>query len=317
MESDRNDRFSILVCIDGTEESYRGLHYAIKFGLDHADTDISLLYIRSLGSSERAAHAQMSRDDDDETRIDNWDLDEAALKALNRARDMLVESGFLGSDWAAEDVTKKVRRVTAGDHQVKYTSSNTGQSITLIVREASSVLTGILNEAHFYRYDIVIVSASKSGAGGDNYVDTYTAIGVATEHDGTVILVRELEEGHGHFVCVNDSDASMEMVRKDAMMAQRCGCSIHLYAVASDEKGLPAAHHALERAEQVVEATGARVSEKRAEVGEPIWRIVDRGRAHSLIVLSATEKSTLKQLFMGSVSHTVLKKARNSVMIVR
>ena len=312
-DSDKH-MFNILVCIDGSEESYRGLHYAIKFSLDHEDTDIALLYVRSVGTGGRSSglNMELAR----ENMLD-WNLELPGLKSLKRARDMLVDSGFLGDDWASEDITKKFRGTRTGDHIIKYTSKTSGQRISMIVRESTSVLTGILDEAHFYHYDIVIVSASKESAGGAGHIDMYTAIGVATEHDGTVILVRELEEEHGHFVSVKDTEVSMDMVRKDALMAARCGCPIYLYSVAAEEDGLPAAQNALERAEAVVESVGGKVSDKTAEIGDPVWRIIDRGQDYSLIVISATEKSKLKQMFLGSVSHSILKKAKNSVMIIR
>jgi nucleotide-binding universal stress UspA family protein len=306
--------FNILVCIDGSEEGYRGLHYAIKFSLDHPDTDIALLYVRSAETAGRSSglNMELSR----EAMLD-WNLELPGLKSLKKARDMLVDSGFLGDEWDSEDITKKFRGTRSGDHIIKYASKNTGQRISLIVRESSSVLTGILDEAHFYRYDIVIVSASSNSPGGAGHIDMYTAIGVATEHDGTVILVRELEEEHGHLICVTDTEMSMEMVRKDTIMAARCGCPIYLYAVAADEEDLSSAQNALERAQSVVEKAGGKVSGKKAEIGDPVRRITDRGKDYSLIVISATEKSKLKQMFLGSVSHSILKKAKNSVMIVR
>ena len=260
MSDNAKHMFNILVCIDGSEEGYRGLHYAIKFSLDHTDTDIALLYVRSsggVGGRSSGLNMELSR----ENMLD-WNLELPGLTALKRARDMLVESGFLGEEWDSEDITKKFRGTRSGDHIIKYSSKKTGQRISLIVRESSSVLTGILDEAHFYHYDIVIVSASTESAGGAGHIDMYTAIGVATEHDGTVILVRELEEEHGHFVNVKDTEVSMEMVRKDALMAARCGCPIYLYSVAPDEDGLPAAQNALERAEAVVESVGGKVNEK-------------------------------------------------------
>ncbi|PLX39932.1 MAG: hypothetical protein C0605_06900 [Hyphomicrobiales bacterium] len=309
-----NDRFNILVCIDGSEESFRGLHYAIKFSLDHVDTDISLLYVRAEGLAERSSGLNMKIAREN---LLEWDIELPGLQALKVARDMLVESGFLGKEWNGEDITKKFRGTRSGDHIVKYTSKKTDQHISLIVREASSVLAGILDEGHFYEYDIIIVSASEGSATGVGHIDTYTAIGVATEHDGTVILVRELEEGHGHFVCVEDTEVSMEMVRKDALMARRCNCPIYLMSVAEDESGLERANHALDWAEKVVEETGGAVAEKIAEVGDPVKRIIERGGKHSLIVISASEKSKLKRMFLGSVSHSVLKRAKNSVMIVR
>ncbi len=316
--SDKNDNkhiFNILVCIDGSEESYRGLHYAIKFSLDNPDTDIALLYVRSTSGSG-ARSSGLSMELSREAMLD-WNLELPGLKSLKKARDMLLESGFLGDGWNSEDITKKFRGTRSGDHIIKYSSKKTGQRISLIVRESSSVLTGILDEAHFYHYDIVIVSASQESGSGAGHIDMYTAISVATEHDGTVLLVRELEEEHGHLVCVTDTESSMEMVAKDAMMAARCGCSIHLYSVAEDDECLPSAQNALERAESVVEKSGLKVSEKISEIGEPVRRITEKGRDYSLIVIAATERSKLKQMFLGSTSHSILKKAKNSVMIVR
>ncbi|HHK74883.1 MAG TPA: universal stress protein [Rhizobiales bacterium] len=314
MNETQNHKFNILVCIDGSEESYRGLHYAIKFSLDHADTDISLLYVRPDGTGERSSGLNMDLARDN---MLEWNLELPGLKSLKRARDMLRESGFLGDDWNGEDITKKFRGSRSSDHVINYVSAKTGQSISLIVRESSSVLTGILDEAHFYHYDIVIVSASSESAGGLGHIDAYTAISVATEHDGTVILVRELEEGHGHFVCVEDTERSREMVHKDAVMAQRCDCPITLFSVAEDVESLDKAQHAIDMAEKVVLETGNMVTEKLTAVGDPVRKIIEKGSEYSLIVISATEKSTLKRMFLGSVSHAILKKAKNSVMIVR
>ena len=41
----RKSRFRILVCVDGSEESYRGLRYAARLGAGE-DADIILLYVR-------------------------------------------------------------------------------------------------------------------------------------------------------------------------------------------------------------------------------------------------------------------------------
>ena len=313
-QDDSKHKFNILVCIDGSQESYRGLHYAIKFGLDHSDTDIALLYVRSIGTAGRSAglNMELSRE-----AMLNWDLELPGLKSLKQARNMLLDAGFLGEGWDSEDITKKFRGTRSGDHVIQYASKKTDQRISLIVRESSSVLTGILDEAHFYHYDIVIVSASEESGSGAGHIDKYTAISVATEHDGTVILVRELEEGHGHLICVKDTESSMQMVKKDACMAARCGCPIYLFSVATQEENLPAAQNALERAQSVVRDSGLEVSEKSTQIGDPVECIVKKGADYSLIVISATERSKLKQMFLGSTSHSILKKAKNSVMIVR
>ncbi len=314
-----NGRFNILVCIDGSEASYRGLRYATRFSLDHDDTDISLLYIR--------------RPDDDggignftpppaQGNIFEWKIELPGLKKLETARDLLVDLGFLGDEWQARDIHTKARGSHLGDHRIDYISNRTGQHIRLIVRVAEDLVKGILDEAHFYDYQIVIISASDSDHDAadtnDNCIDLETASQVVLQHDGTVILARELEEGHGHLVCVSDSTLSKEMALKDARFADRCGCPIHLYHVAKDEQARENGERIIAEIKAAIEAEGFSVLSSEVEIGEPVWRITEKGKKHSLIVLTASQKTAFQRLWTkGSVSHEVLQKARSSVMIVR
>ena len=48
----RRNRFRILVCIDGSDESYRGLRYAARLG-KAPDADIVLLYVRPIDQGMR------------------------------------------------------------------------------------------------------------------------------------------------------------------------------------------------------------------------------------------------------------------------
>ncbi len=239
------------------------------------------------------------------------------MKSLKKARNILLENGILGEEWEAENIHKRSRGSRLGDHVVSYLCKKTGQHIALIVRISSSVLAGILDEAHEESYDIVIVSASDDEMTGLGAIDNYTAISVATEHNGTVILSRGLEEGHGHLVCITSDPASIKMALQDAEIATRCGCPIELYAVAetSDEK--KQTQETLDHAKQALEEAGYAVSGSHMDMGDPVGRIIENGRDHSLIVMAACEKSMLKRMFLGSVSHAVLKKAKTSVMIIR
>ena len=313
-----NGRFNILVCIDGSEASYRGLRYATRFSLDHDDTDISLLYIRSPDDTNRLPEIA---DHPASGNMFEWKIELPGLKKLETARDILVDLGFLGKEWHAQDIHTKARGTHLGDHRVDYISNRTGQHIRLIVRVAEDIVKGILDEAHFYDYQIVIVSASndmEDGLEDNGVIDLETASKVALKHDGTVILARQLEEGHGHLVCVTDSTLSKEMALKDARFANSCGCPIHLYYVAEDEQDRGNGERTVAEIKTAIEAQGFGVLSAEVEVGEPVWRITEKGKKHSLIVLTATEKTAFQRLWTkGSVSHEVLKKARNSVMIVR
>lgn len=312
--TDQGNRFSILVCIDGSRSSYQGLRYAIKFSLDNPDTDISLLYVRPAdrGGSSEGLNMGLAREN-----LLDWNLELPGLKSLKKARDILLENGFLGDEWAAEDIQKKSRGSRLGDHVVSYLSEKTGQHVSLIVRIATSVLAGILDEAHYVDYNIVIVSASDEDMTGLGAIDSYTAVSVATEHNGTVILSRELEEGHGHLVCLTSDPSSLQLALKDAEIAARCGCPIYLYAVAESDDLVAETQQALDDTQKALEDKGYAVSGSSMDVGEPVGRIVENGKNYSLIVMAETKKTLLKRMFLGSISHGVLKKAKSSVMIVR
>ncbi len=312
--TDQERRFKLLVCIDGSPSSYQGLRYAITFSLDTPDTDIALLYVRPAdtdGSSEGLSMA-LAR----ENMLD-WDLELPGLKSLKKARDILLENGILGEEWEAENIHKRSRGSRLGDHMLSYLCKKTGQHIELIVRISSSVLAGILDEAHHVQYDIVIVSASDDERVGLGAIDNYTAISVATEHNGTVILSRGLEQGHGHLICITSDPVSIKMALQDAEIASRCGCPIELYAVAETADEEKQTQETLDKTKQALEKTGYAVNGMHMDIGDPVGRIIENGLDHSLIVMAACETSMLKRMFLGSVSHAVLKKARSSVMIIR
>ncbi len=59
MEEHEEHRFRILVCIDGSEESYRSLRYAAKMGKG-VEADIVLLHGRQMDHGLRSGGLQVS-----------------------------------------------------------------------------------------------------------------------------------------------------------------------------------------------------------------------------------------------------------------
>jgi nucleotide-binding universal stress UspA family protein len=308
------NRFRILVCIDGSPNSYLGLRYALKFNADHEDTDITLLQVR-----QRDPNKADERLDVDLSQLNRPDihLELPELRSLETARDILVEQGFLGDDWHPDHAPGYGSR--RGSQVVQFSSGKSGQHISMMVRLASSVLAGILEAASEAPYDLVVVSATSDGSkgAGPGSIDLYTAVSVATEHNGSVILARELEAGHGHMICITNAASSIPLALKDAAIAARCGCPIHLYGVTDSDGARAGAVREAEKVREALRADGYEITDSQVEIGDPVERIVEHGQQHSLIVMAATEKSLLKRMFLGSVSHEVLKKAKNSVMIVR
>lgn len=306
-------RFRILVCIDRSEESYRGLRYAVRIG-SGTDADITLLYVRSVDKGLRSGGLQirMAREN-----LLDWGLELPGTKALKKGRDMLVEMGFMEEEWGGRTIHMDVQGDPLGDNMIEYTGGD-GRKITLKLMVSPTIDSGILDECEMGNYDIAILSAGSTDDDDTGSMFSQSiARTVATEHRGTVIVARELEEAHGHLICVNGSPMSLEAAKKDAEIASRCFCPIHLFSVASDESELENAKNAVAEAKAAIEEKGLVVFGEKTVVGDPVEKIVEEGRNYSLIVLSASDIVGFRRFFQSSVAYKVLERAHNSVMICR
>ncbi|MFZ5608749.1 MAG: universal stress protein [Pseudomonadota bacterium] len=307
-------RFRILVCIDGSDESYRGLRYATRIG-SGVDADITLLYIRpvDLGLSGGGLEARLTREN-----MLEWGLELPGMKALKKARDMLLEMGVMQENWEARTIHTEVRGDPLGDNMTEYTGDD-GKQIILKIMVSPSVASGILDECELNCYDIAILAiASKNESDlGRAMIGPAVAQKVAAEHMGTVLVARELEESHGHLICVTEAESSIAAAKKDAIIASRCACPVFLFSVARNAEALPKAQAAIDRAREAIEAQGIALAGARVAVGDPVTRIIEEGRNYSLIVLAASDARGLRRFFTTSVAYKVLENAENSVMIVR
>ena len=85
-------RFRILVCIDGSDDSYNGLKYAAKIANGHDDVDIVLLYVRPVDHGLRSGGLQM---DVARGNMLQWGIELPGIKHLKKGRDILREMGVL------------------------------------------------------------------------------------------------------------------------------------------------------------------------------------------------------------------------------
>lgn len=307
-------RFAILVCVDGSEGSYRALKYAVRIG-SGTDADMTLLYVRPVDQGLRTGGLQISVAREN---LLNWGLELPGMKVLKKARDMLVELGFMTEDWEEEFKHTDVRGDPLGDNMVVYTSDS-GQHIALKLMVSPSVARGILDECDLGNYDIVIVPRAddQSEGVGAGHIEASVATTIAIEHRGTVLATRQIEESHGHLVCVSNNEESIIAAERDAQIASRCACPVYLYSVAPDETGLEDAKTAVAKAKAAIEAQGIGVSGEKVEIGDPVEKIVAEGRQYSVIVLSTTTQKSWRRFFVSSVAYNVLEEAENSVMIAR
>jgi len=308
-----DDRFRILVCIDGSDESYRGLRYAAKLG-GGVDADIVLAYIRPIDQGLRSGGLQVSVA---RANMMDWGLELPGIKYLKKGYDMLVELGAMGDDWTEESFHRDVAGDPLGDNKIQYISKD-DKRVVLKLKVATDIATGILEQWEIGEYDLIIMGASSRWQGASKtFWDPAVAEKIAVHAPCSVLVARDLEIGHGHLICIDGSDRSLEMVSKDAALASRCKCPISLLSVALDVEGEEEAKKSVAAAKAELEKMGIDVVDAITRVGNPVDEIIEVGADYSLIVVSDSGKSGLQRFFMGSVAFKVLEHSHNSVMVVR
>ncbi len=312
-QQSREGRFRILVCIDGSDESYISLRYAAKLG-GGVDADIVLLYVRPIDQGLRSGglEVRVVREN-----MLKWGLELPDIKYLKKGRDMLIEMGVMGKDWEEKSTHTGVEGDPLGDNKIEYIDKS-GKEIVLKLKVASDVATGILEQWELGLYDIIIVGSTGRWRGiTKTLFDPPVAEKVALHAPCSVLVARELDIGHGHLICTNGSEKSMNTVRKDAYLASRCECPIALISVASDVESEPEAKKNVEEARKELESMGIEVSESFTRVGDPVNEIIEAGPDYSVIVFSESSRTGMARLFTGSVAYKVMQESYTSVMIVR
>ena len=310
---ERKTRFRILVCIDGSDESYGSLTYAVRLG-SGVDADIILLYVRATDQGLRSGGLQVrvAREN-----MLKWGLELPGIQYLKKGRDRLVEAGVMGEDWTETASHTDVEGDPLGDNKIEYRNEH-GKSIVLKLKVASGIASGILDQYELGPYNLIILGASGRWRGmAKTLWDPAVAERVAVHAPCSVLVARALEVGHGHLICTDGSERAMEMVRKDAYLASRCNCPISLLSVSLDVEGEAEAARNVAKAKDMLESMGIEVVQTMTRVGNPVEEIAKVGVDYSVIVLSDTGKSGLQRFFMGSVAFKVMESAEHSVMIVR
>lgn len=313
---DRPDekRFRILVCIDGSDECYRGLRYAARLG-GGVDADICLLFVRPVDQGLRSGglEARVVREN-----LLEWGLELPGTKYLMKGQAILTELGLMSDDWAQKTVHVDKRGDPLGDNSVVYTSSS-GKTVTLKLEVAPDIVGGILEEAEGGEYDLLIIGASERWQTGiiKTIWDPAVAQKVVANAPCSVIVARELEQGRGHLICTDGTENAIEIARKDALLASRCDCPISLITVVPEGESEAEAADILERTRKAIEEEGPEVVGTLLKTGDPVDEIVKAGADYSVIVIGRSKKRRKWWLFETDIAFQILERAKNSVMIVR
>jgi nucleotide-binding universal stress UspA family protein len=307
-----DDRLRILICIGGGPDAYAGLKYAARLSKKSC-ADISLLFVRPLDSGLQSGgmEVRVAREN-----ILDWGLELPGMTQLKTARDILVDLGEITDEKNREWRHRDISGDPAGEYVIEY-ENPCGATISLCLRTAKDVTSAVADEAKRFKADLVIVGASPQPMSGLKKLLSAKplALKIASVCEQSIIVARHLEPGHGHLVCVQDTDQSRAMLPEAVRYAHACQCPASILSVAPTDKDLPRAQKAVDEAAAVFKAAGITPHETLIEVGDPVQTIITIGFDFSLILASESLKPWFAKGF--SVSHEVARQARNSVMIVK
>lgn len=313
-EHDDEQRFRILVCIDGSEESYRSLRYAAKMGKG-IEADIVLLNVRPMdhGMHSGGLQVNVARQN-----MLDWGLPLPGLNYLLKGKDILIEVGYMAPDRRTEYAHSDVAGDPLGDNSVTYVGRNK-RRVILKLKVATDPASGILEQWEIGRYDLIILGASERWARGRgrSFWDPATAEKVVNHAPCPVMVARQLMVGHSHLIYTDGSAIAKDVVRRDAQFANLTESLVAVIAVAPNVEAEPEAARNAAEAREIIEAMGIDVFDTIVRVGDPVGELIEAGADHSVIVIPDTRGHGLRGLFASSISAEVMRRAQCSVMVFR
>ena len=309
----RSKRFRILVCVDGSEESYVGLRFAAEIGQSD-ECDIILAYVRPADQGLRTGGLQLrvAR----ENMLD-WGLELPSVKYLKQGFELLMEAGHMEEEWDAVHTHTDVWGDPLGDNKIEYRHES-GKSIVLKLKTAPDVVSGILDQYELGPYNLMTLGEPSRWQGEiRSFWDAGIVQKVAMLSPCSVLVAREGAPGTGYLICTDGSEQSLDAARRAAVLARYCDSPITLFSVTPDHEGQPRAEEVVARAKAMLEESGIPIAGTAVGVGDPVEQIVEAGAEHAVIVVSDSGKSRLKRFLVGSVAFGVMGRAKTSVLNVR
>ncbi len=309
----RSKRFRILVCVDGSEESYVGLRFAAEIGQSD-ECDIILAYVRPADQGLRTGGLQLrvAR----ENMLD-WGLELPSVKYLKQGFELLMEAGQMEEEWDAVHTHTDVWGDPLGDNKIEYRHEN-GKSIVLKLKTAPDVVSGILDQYELGPYNLMTLGEPSRWQGEiRSFWDAGIVQKVAMLSPCSVLVARNGAPGTGYLICTDGSEQSFDAARRAAVLARYCDSPITLFSVTPDHEGQPRAEEVVARAKAMLEDLDIPVADTAVGVGDPVDQIVEAGAEHAVIVVSDSGKSRLKRFLVGSVAFGVMGRAKTSVLNVR
>lgn len=309
----RRNRFRVLACIDGSDQSYMAVRYAAKIGYGK-ECDIILVYVRPVDQGLRSGGLQVGIA---RQNMLEWGLDLPGVRYLKQGLEVLKEEGQSPEDWAAKSSHQDTWGDPLGDNKVEYVHSS-GKSVVLKLKTAPDAAGGILDQYELGPYNLMILGEPSRWRGEFHSVfDVGVVQKVSTLSPCSVLIARKSFNKKGFFLCTDGTDRCEDAIRRASVLARYMKQPITLFSVAADRKDRDRAKANIDHATAVLKELKIPVNNTKIGVGEPVQQIVRHGANHSIIVVNDSGKSRLKRAFVGSVAFSVMRYAKNSVLNVR
>jgi nucleotide-binding universal stress UspA family protein len=310
MATERKSGYKVLICIDGSPDALRGMHYGARLG-SGTGAEITIFHVRSNEHPGKSDVAHPNRNGG----TGNWGMSLAELKYLEDARLALLSYEWMNENWN-EDVIRSFDGDPLNNFQICYRSP-AGQKINLKLKRGRNVAAEILDEAQGGGYGLIILGASKFKRTLGRVFVSSEVQKVVVHAPCSVLVARELEEGHGHLVCLDGSERAYEVMLKDLAMASLCDCPVSLISVAPTPEDEDAYNVIIKEGLRRLRDAGFESFESKVAIGNPVEEIIKYGRKYSVIVAAANDEGGLRRFFMGGTSFNIVLNAENSVMVVR
>ena len=313
LRQQRRNRFRILACIDGSDQSFITVRFAARLAPSD-ECDIIVLYVRPVDQGLWSGGLQI--------KLARQNMMEAGfelpgVRDLKKALGILKEEGVDAESWPKEASHQDAWNDPAGDTKVEYRSPE-GRAVVLKLKTAPDAANGILDQYELGPYNLMILGEPSRWRGEFKaLLETGVVQHVITMAPCSVLVARNSLDREGFFICTDGTSRSMQAVRRAAVLAHESGEPITLFSAASDEEGRPAAEEAVANARALLKAMKIDVAATRTAVGRPAEEIIEAGSLYKIIVVTDEGRSRIERLWRGSIATEVVRGARTSVLDVR
>ncbi len=313
LREERKNRFRILACIDGTDESYESVRMAARLGTG-PDVDIIILYVRAIDQGMRTGGLQVrvARQN-----MLDWGLDLPGIKYLNKGIKVLNEEGVSPDGWTSSSSHTDTWNDPLGDNKVEYVHES-GAVVVLKLKTAPDVAAGILDQYELGPYNLMILGEPSRWRGEFRSVfDAGVDQKVMTLAPCSTMIARPAGRKSGFFICTDGSSVATDAVRQAGVLAHHAKQPITLFSVAKDKKQRELAEEYVANGAAALKHMKIDVKATKTAVGDPVEQIIRHGSSSQLIVVTNQHLTKLQRLMSGSVTTGVVRGARTSVLNVR